>query len=67
LQKALAATNMLAMLFRLLYCSRSVRVGGFRAAGQALPPINPGVVASAFPDLSWGILLFDVLVMNHDK
>jgi hypothetical protein len=39
----------------------------FNTAGQALPPINPGVVASAFADLSWGILLFDVLVMNHDK
>jgi hypothetical protein len=39
----------------------------FNTAGQALPPIDPPAVAGAFPDLSWGITLFDVLVINGDR
>ena len=39
----------------------------FNAAGQALPPINPSTVVADFPELSWGITLFDVLIMNGDR
>src|ERR1700751_3013334 len=39
----------------------------FNTAGQPLLPIAPAVVVGAFPDLSWGITLFDILVMNGDR
>jgi hypothetical protein len=39
----------------------------FNAAGQALPPINPAAVVAALPELSWGVTLFDVFVMNTDR
>jgi hypothetical protein len=39
----------------------------FNGAGQALPPITPSVVVAALPELSWGITIFDVLVMNVDR
>jgi hypothetical protein len=39
----------------------------FNSAGQALPPINASVVVGAHPELSWGVLLFDVLAMNGDR
>ncbi len=39
----------------------------FNTAGQALPPINPPTVVGDFPELSWGITLFDVLMMNDDR
>src|SRR5215212_3072890 len=35
----------------------------FSLAGQALPPVDPVAVVAAFPRLSWGIILFDSLVM----
>ena len=39
----------------------------FNTAGQALPPITPSTVVGELPELSWGITLFDVLVMNDDR
>jgi hypothetical protein len=39
----------------------------FNTAGQALPPINPSAVVGSLPDLSWGAVLFDILVMNGDR
>jgi hypothetical protein len=39
----------------------------FNTAGQALPPITPSTVVSDLPELSWGITLFDVLIMNSDR
>jgi len=39
----------------------------FNTAGQGLPPFSPRAVTGALPELSWGVLLFDVLVMNGDR
>lgn len=39
----------------------------FNTAGAALPPIIPPNLVAAQPELSWGVLLFDVLVMNSDR
>jgi hypothetical protein len=39
----------------------------FNIAGQALPPINAAGVVAKFPDLSWGIIVFDAFVMNGDR
>lgn len=39
----------------------------FNIAGQQLPPVDPGAVVAAHPELSWGIILFDILVMNSDR
>jgi hypothetical protein len=39
----------------------------FNTAGQALPPITPSRVVGDLPDLSWGITLFDALIMNGDR
>jgi hypothetical protein len=39
----------------------------FNTAGHALPPIIPSVVIGALPELSWGVTLFDVLMMNGDR
>ena len=39
----------------------------FNTAGAALPPIIPANVVAAKPELSWGVILFDALVMNDDR
>ena len=39
----------------------------FNLAGQALPPVVPSAIVAAFPRLSWGIILFDMLIMNGDR
>ena len=39
----------------------------FNLAGAALPPIRPVEVCATIADLAWGIILFDVLVMNGDR
>jgi hypothetical protein len=39
----------------------------FNLAGQALPPTPISTVIAEFPELCWGVLLFDVLVMNPDR
>jgi hypothetical protein len=39
----------------------------FNLAGQALPPVDPVVIATQNPRLAWGIILFDSLVMNFDR
>jgi hypothetical protein len=35
--------------------------------GQALPPVDPSALIGADPVLAWGIILFDILVMNGDR
>jgi hypothetical protein len=39
----------------------------FNLAGQSLPPAPVPEVVAHFPETSWGITLFDVLVMNPDR
>jgi hypothetical protein len=39
----------------------------FNLAGQTLPPTPIPTVIAEFPELCWGILLFDILVMNPDR
>ena len=39
----------------------------FNLAGQALPPVSPATIVQSFPELSWGIIVFDALVMNSDR
>lgn len=39
----------------------------FNLAGQALPPAPILEVVAQCPELSWGITLFDVLIMNPDR
>jgi hypothetical protein len=39
----------------------------FNTAGHALPPASPSVVVADCPEFSWGIILFDILVMNSDR
>lgn len=39
----------------------------FNLAGQALPPADARAVATTFPRLSWGIILFDAFMMNADR
>jgi hypothetical protein len=39
----------------------------FNLAGQSLPPAPVADVVALFPETSWGITLFDVLVMNPDR
>jgi hypothetical protein len=39
----------------------------FNLAGQSLPPSPIPVVVANCPVLCWGVLLFDVLVMNPDR
>jgi hypothetical protein len=39
----------------------------FNLAGMALPPVTPSVIVATYPRLSWGIILFDMLVMNGDR
>src|SRR5258708_35918019 len=39
----------------------------FNMAGQALPPAPAAIIVSEAPELSWGVTLFDILVMNPDR
>ena len=39
----------------------------FNLAGQALPPAPITQIAANFPEICWGVILFDVLVMNPDR
>jgi hypothetical protein len=39
----------------------------FNLAGHSLPPADPAAVAAVKPDLSWGIVLFDIWVLNDDR
>ena len=39
----------------------------FNLAGQALPPANVQAVVNEQPRLCWGIIAFDVLVLNNDR
>lgn len=39
----------------------------FNLAGQQLPPVVPTEVVTAHPELSWGIVLFDMWVVNWDR
>ena len=39
----------------------------FNLAGEALPPADPVAIVTHFPRLSWGIVLFDALIMNFDR
>ena len=39
----------------------------FNTAGHALPPAAAATIVADLPELSWGITLFDVLVMNGDR
>ncbi len=39
----------------------------FNLTGNALPPIDPEECVERFPNLSAGVLLFDVLVANSDR
>jgi hypothetical protein len=39
----------------------------FNIAGQALPPVAAADLIAAVPKLAWGVLVFDVLVMNGDR
>jgi hypothetical protein len=44
------------------YCSLN-----FNLAGQSLPPTSVPLLVTRCPEMCWGILLFDVLVMNPDR
>lgn len=39
----------------------------FNLSGQSLPPADATAIVSSFPTLSWGILLFDMWVLNGDR
>ena len=39
----------------------------FNLAGQDLPPANAAKITSNFPSLSWGVILFDMLIANYDR
>lgn len=39
----------------------------FNLAGQALPPVSPAAIVQSFPELAWGIIVFDSFVMNSDR
>jgi hypothetical protein len=39
----------------------------FNLAGQALPPTPVHTVLAEQPELCWGVMLFDVLMMNTDR
>jgi hypothetical protein len=39
----------------------------FNIAGQALPPASASEIVAKFPRLAWGIIVFDVFVMNSDR
>lgn len=39
----------------------------FNLSGENLPPANPAAIVTAFPEVSWGIVLFDAWVINPDR
>ena len=39
----------------------------FNLSGQNLPPASAKELVAAFPDLAWGIFLFDVWICNPDR
>jgi hypothetical protein len=39
----------------------------FNLAGQALPPAPVATIVAELPELSWGITLFDIFIMNADR
>lgn len=39
----------------------------FNIGDLTLPPADPGVIVDLHVELSWGIILFDVLCMNADR
>lgn len=39
----------------------------FNMSGGQLPPVNAARLLSDYPELCWGIILFDVWVMNGDR
>lgn len=39
----------------------------FNLAGQSLPPISPSFIVKTFARKAWGIIIFDVLIMNTDR
>lgn len=39
----------------------------FNLSGLSLPPAPVGTIVSSNPTLAWGIILFDVLIMNGDR
>jgi hypothetical protein len=39
----------------------------FNLAGQALPPASASAIVALDPRLAWGIILFDILIMNGDR
>src|SRR5262245_35107395 len=39
----------------------------FNLAGQQLPPANPAALMASHHALAWGIVLFDIWVLNDDR
>lgn len=39
----------------------------FNLAGEDLPPADCGLIVQKHLDISWGIILFDAWVLNHDR
>ena len=39
----------------------------FNLAGQSLPPANGAAIVASHPQLAWGIILFDMWVLNDDR
>lgn len=39
----------------------------FNLAGHSLPPVNGAEMVAAHPELSWGIVLFDMWILNSDR
>jgi hypothetical protein len=39
----------------------------FSQAGEALPPADPTAIATDFPDLACGVILFDLWIANGDR
>jgi len=44
------------------YCSLN-----FNLAGHALPPAPAAIIVATLPELAWGIIIFDVLMMKADR
>jgi len=39
----------------------------FNLTGNALPPVDPTTCVASLPDLSTGLLIFDILITNSDR
>jgi hypothetical protein len=39
----------------------------FNLSGEDLPPANTKKITDNHPELSWGIILFDILISNFDR